>query len=371
MAVDVKTLQYAVRAGDTPEERAELVRLGIAMTQLVDDYSPDAPSTLRDQAVIQLVSWFYDLRSGEAPKDFFSASGAAALLNRYRTHGSGLIGGTVAAGDSNGADVDVDAAIVSAVDRWALKRNPTDLLPVDKVPSIDASKVATGQLDAARLPDIDAAKITSGKLSAERLDVLPTSVSPPADPPTEAGQIRIGPDGSIWVSQTRHDVLSSRGSIVSHQLHAYEIAGNYPGSLQFSKWHGFYTVGLGLSLLTGDGDFHYDTRSGVFHQRSGAFGQDHTVSAASWEQVLAHSGVTAPAELQGSRYIGLFRTSDGALRAIEDQPDVGTLKAVYVLFDGTNWSLHYTSAITASQGVVSTAPVWQRVATYFDVVTGQ
>ena len=64
---------------------AVLTRLLAASTETVQEYAPDAPEALQNEAVVRLAGRLYDQAGHEARGvNPFLASGAAALLSRHR-----------------------------------------------------------------------------------------------------------------------------------------------------------------------------------------------------------------------------------------------------------------------------------------------
>jgi hypothetical protein len=52
---------------------------------------------------------------------------------------------------------------------------PAPTITAGDIPALDASKIATGQFDAARIPSLDAAKVTTGTFGVDRIPGLPAS----------------------------------------------------------------------------------------------------------------------------------------------------------------------------------------------------
>ena len=93
MAVTVSQLANALRltvaAVDT--ETTELLErfLSVAQDQ-VEDYAPDAPDTTKDEAIIRISGFLYDVPPG-GRTDPLRRSGAATLLLPWREHRVGII----------------------------------------------------------------------------------------------------------------------------------------------------------------------------------------------------------------------------------------------------------------------------------------
>lgn len=90
MAVDVtlSVVQTAIRANNDPAETQEVTRLLSLASSWVNDYAPNAPSWIQNEAAIQLIGYLYDRPSASKGLGYANAlrnSGAAALLAPYRT----------------------------------------------------------------------------------------------------------------------------------------------------------------------------------------------------------------------------------------------------------------------------------------------
>ena len=92
MALTRATLAVALRltadeSDPVPDgQGAVLDRVLSTGTALVTDYAPDAPADVQDEATIRVSSWLYDRPGHDARGgNPMVASGAAALLSRYRS----------------------------------------------------------------------------------------------------------------------------------------------------------------------------------------------------------------------------------------------------------------------------------------------
>ena len=90
--ITVEDLRQELRAGDTTEETSLITRrLGYAAVA-VEQYAPDAPDTVHDEAAIRLASYLYDQPTSAPRSGFANAirnSGAARMLLPYRIHRAG------------------------------------------------------------------------------------------------------------------------------------------------------------------------------------------------------------------------------------------------------------------------------------------
>ena len=69
-----------------------LQRIIDAATVMVEDYAPDAPEALQNEAMVRLASWLYDQDPTAASPGgavALRASGAGPILNPYRVHRGG------------------------------------------------------------------------------------------------------------------------------------------------------------------------------------------------------------------------------------------------------------------------------------------
>ena len=128
VTLTVAALAAAIRVGSTTAEVAEVTRLLAVSTTAVEKFAPDAPSDIQNEAVVRMAGWMFDAPAVTRAIDPLRASGAVALLNPYRVHRAGLVGGTVptetpASPDPappGGVDLAaVNAAIAEALDAHA------------------------------------------------------------------------------------------------------------------------------------------------------------------------------------------------------------------------------------------------------------
>ena len=96
MAVMIVDLLEAIRADANDANTKAVTRIQNAVTELVERYSPDAPDSVKDQAVVQCVGYIWESPAASpARMNFANAmqnSGANALLAPWRVHGAGVIG---------------------------------------------------------------------------------------------------------------------------------------------------------------------------------------------------------------------------------------------------------------------------------------
>ena len=91
MALSLTVLELAteLRASDGADDLVEpqlgnFTRLLAAVSQLVEDYAPDAPVAVQNEAGIRLGAWLYDNIGGRSQQNGMDASGARGLLAPYR-----------------------------------------------------------------------------------------------------------------------------------------------------------------------------------------------------------------------------------------------------------------------------------------------
>ena len=91
VTLTVDALSAAVRLGDSPEELTEITRLLAYATEAVENYSPDAPETAQNEAVIRLAAQMFDQPNASrgAYANAMRNSGAARILMPYRIHRAG------------------------------------------------------------------------------------------------------------------------------------------------------------------------------------------------------------------------------------------------------------------------------------------
>ena len=103
-----ETLRSAISGADAasfPDARVQAI--GAAASALVEDYAPDAPQAVRDEALIRCAGYLAGSDFGGIASesigpqsytwtvnhaDMFRRSGAAALLSSWRVRRAGLIG---------------------------------------------------------------------------------------------------------------------------------------------------------------------------------------------------------------------------------------------------------------------------------------
>ena len=92
MAVIISALDLAIalRVEANPDatlvepQLGQMTRLLASSTASVDDYAPNAPEAIANEAVIRLAGWLYDAVPGRVSTDPMGASGARALLAPFR-----------------------------------------------------------------------------------------------------------------------------------------------------------------------------------------------------------------------------------------------------------------------------------------------
>ena len=91
MAVTLSILELAaeLRASDGADDLIEpqlgiFTRLLDAVSQLVQDYAPEAPGAIQNEAAIRVGAWIYDAVPGRSQANGMDASGARGLLSPYR-----------------------------------------------------------------------------------------------------------------------------------------------------------------------------------------------------------------------------------------------------------------------------------------------
>ena len=80
----------AAAFGDSAKDRLQAQRLGPVGSDLVEKYSPHAPQSVRDEAVILVVSWIGQHTSGLTPGLEIKAGGITLSRRRYRGEISAL-----------------------------------------------------------------------------------------------------------------------------------------------------------------------------------------------------------------------------------------------------------------------------------------
>ena len=93
MAVDITAVQLAanLRIGDgvtaLVEPQASIIgRILAAATEMVTNYAPDAPDTVKTEGVVRLAGYLYDAVPGNSNRmsNPLADSGAMAILARFR-----------------------------------------------------------------------------------------------------------------------------------------------------------------------------------------------------------------------------------------------------------------------------------------------
>ena len=123
MAVTITVLDLAteLRASDGAANLVEpqlgiFTRLLSAVTSLVEDYAPDAPADVQNEAVIRCAAWRYDAVPGRSQANPLDLSGARALLSAYRVRRAiPVTGDDTPAGMSPGESASI-AAIQEAIE---------------------------------------------------------------------------------------------------------------------------------------------------------------------------------------------------------------------------------------------------------------
>ena len=95
MAVTTDNLITALRLGDTTEERAIADRLRQVAVELVDKTAPEAPEIIKDEAIIRLCGYWFDMPLAARGTAYASAlrnSGAKSILLPYRQLAVGTAG---------------------------------------------------------------------------------------------------------------------------------------------------------------------------------------------------------------------------------------------------------------------------------------
>ena len=94
MAVTIADLLEAIHVEDNAANRTAVTRIQNAVTALIEQYAPDAPDAVKDQATVQAVGYIQEApASAPARMNFANAmqnSGANALLAPWREHGAGV-----------------------------------------------------------------------------------------------------------------------------------------------------------------------------------------------------------------------------------------------------------------------------------------
>ena len=107
MAVTITATELADLIGGRADQSAEPARLLAVGTAMVEDYAPEAPEALQNEAVIRFCGYLAQADFGTVREETlgphsvgwitnhaaaFRNSGAAALLTRYRVRRAGRIG---------------------------------------------------------------------------------------------------------------------------------------------------------------------------------------------------------------------------------------------------------------------------------------
>ena len=96
MALTVAEVAQAVRVGTTAVETAQVTRLKHYGETVIEAHAPDAPDVVKDEALIRIVGYLYDVPT-TAYANAYRNSGAAAMLLKWRIHRAGRIGQPVEA----------------------------------------------------------------------------------------------------------------------------------------------------------------------------------------------------------------------------------------------------------------------------------
>ena len=95
ITLTAEQLRTALRITD-PDETGEITRLLAVYTEVVQRYSPDAPSNIANEALIRLAAYVYDKPNAPRGTGYSKAlanSGAGGLLLPYRVHRAGSVSG--------------------------------------------------------------------------------------------------------------------------------------------------------------------------------------------------------------------------------------------------------------------------------------
>ena len=93
-----QNLGLAVEATDfNAIDSAKLTRIQANATTEVEDYAPTAPDEAKEEAIIRICGYRFNIfvREGSGFANSFVHSGAASLLNNYRVRRCGLINNRV------------------------------------------------------------------------------------------------------------------------------------------------------------------------------------------------------------------------------------------------------------------------------------
>ena len=164
LGVELRLATSEADYADLPEGQQNLVARRLASATVeVEEYAPDAPTAIQDEALIRLAGWLYDTDPSEARRAAspLHSSGAAALLGRYRKHRLSLPSG--AAGGVGGVDA-------GAPFDWATEGN-TDPIPVQKLSLAGGAAHDQTARDAAAAAqsDADAAGATAAAANASAI----------------------------------------------------------------------------------------------------------------------------------------------------------------------------------------------------------
>lgn len=87
LALTVEAIAIACRIGDSTDELAEVTRLKAVAEALVDEHAPDAPTALKQESVVRLCGYWFDMPNaprGSSYANVMRNSGAGRLLLRYK-----------------------------------------------------------------------------------------------------------------------------------------------------------------------------------------------------------------------------------------------------------------------------------------------
>ena len=168
-----------------------------------------------------------------------------------------------------------------------------------------------------KIPDLDADKINSGTFPESRVPAVGylDYIGPPANAPTQNGEILIDTAGTLWISVAIQQAVTSNNAITAVTVAPFTNSGTW------NRWQGFYAEGQ-QNLLATRGDFHFDIQNLVFHSRQQPSPSVNV--AASWDQCLAEikaAGGTVPSDFDGAVFVGVFRSDKEALRAFEGRTE--------------------------------------------------
>ena len=182
MAVTITAIQLAaaLRLGDgetalVEPQLSQINRVLASATALVEDYAPNAPEGIQNEAAIRLAAYLYDAPPG-ASQRFVNAmanSGAQALLARFRVIRATKLDGdgdTEAMPAMPGGGID-EATVLGLIADWAEADN-TELIPQSKIPP-----VAMGDGQQIRKAEITLDAMAIQNLATTRLQMIAAPMS--------------------------------------------------------------------------------------------------------------------------------------------------------------------------------------------------